>query len=182
MHPYIILLRGINVGGRNKLAMKELVLAVEAIGGTQVTTYIQSGNAVAFFKGANCTQIANDLQARLRDQHGLDVGILVFEQADFEAMSANNPFPEADSEPKTLHLFFMASPPPSPDLGGAQALQAGSERHALDDRVFYLHAPEGVGRSKLASKVERLMGVPTTARNWNTVKQLLDIAQSLRRP
>ena len=76
---------------------------------------------------------------------------------------------------KELHLYFLVSRPKKPDLDRLDAVKARSERFALKDTVFYLYAPDGIGRSKLAAAVERSLGVAATARNWNTVEKLLEM-------
>ncbi|HUF90702.1 MAG TPA: DUF1697 domain-containing protein, partial [Gemmatimonadota bacterium] len=97
-----------------------------------------------------------------------------------EAIEAN-PFPEADAEPRSLHLFFLAEPPPSPDLESLAEVAVASERFHLERDVFYLHAPEGFGRSKLAARVERYLGVAATARNWRTVRKLQEMVEEASR-
>ncbi len=79
---------------------------------------------------------------------------------------ASNPFPHAADDPKTLHLYFLSELPPSPDLDAITGIQADSESFSLPGKVFYLHAPDGIGCSKLAGKVEKLIVVDATARNW----------------
>jgi uncharacterized protein (DUF1697 family) len=76
-------------------------------------------------------------------------------------------------EGKSLHFFFLASTPAKPDLDALAKLKSSSEEFKLGKNVFYLHAPDGIGRSKLAAKVEKALGVPATARNWNTVSKLM---------
>jgi uncharacterized protein (DUF1697 family) len=88
-----------------------------------------------------------------------------------------NPFPEAESEPKTLHLNFLASIPKNPDLDALESIKSDRERFALKDRVFYLHAPDGIGRSKLAANTEKLLGVAITGRNWRTVCKVMTMAK-----
>ena len=93
-----------------------------------------------------------------------------------------NPFPEAASTPKALHLFFLAGAP----VDGAEARLAevatAGERFALRDDVLYLHAPDGIGRSKLAASAERRLGVAATARNWRSVTAVLELADRDDRP
>ncbi len=84
--------------------------------------------------------------------------------------------PEAVIDPSSLHLEFLASPPKSPDLKKLASLRKESERFHLTQGVFYLHAPEGVGRSKLAASSEKLLGVPMTDRNWRTVCKVMEMA------
>jgi uncharacterized protein (DUF1697 family) len=88
-----------------------------------------------------------------------------------------NPFPEAESEPKTLHVYFLASSPECPDLDALEGIKGERERFVLKDEIFYLHAPDRVGRSKLAANAEKLLGVPATARNWRTVRKVMAMAK-----
>jgi uncharacterized protein (DUF1697 family) len=90
---------------------------------------------------------------------------------------AKNPFPEAETDPASLHLGFLASTPKNPDLKKLDSLRKESERFYLIDNVFYLHVPEGVGRSKLAASIEKLLGVPMTDRNWRTVCKIKELAE-----
>ena len=91
-------------------------------------------------------------------------------------MVRSNPFPEAESEPKTLHLYFLFSPPERPDLDALERIKGDRERFVLSEGVFYLHAPDGIGRSRLAANAEKLLGVPATARNWRTIRKVMDMA------
>ena len=91
---------------------------------------------------------------------------------------AANPFPAAAAEPKSLHLYFLAQPPAA-DLVALNALKASGEAFAIVDKVFYLHTPNGFGRSKLAAGAEKRLGVQITARNWRTANKVLELAQEL---
>ena len=88
----------------------------------------------------------------------------------------SNPFPEAESEPKALHLYFLDAIPEDPDFDTLASIKSNRERFALKDGVFYMHAPEGIGRSKLAANAEKLLGVSATARNWRTVSKIMAMA------
>jgi uncharacterized protein (DUF1697 family) len=81
-----------------------------------------------------------------------------------------------------LHLSFLASVPENPDLTTMKNLKKENERFALEGRVFYMHAPEGLGRSKLAANIEKLIGVPATSRNWRTVTSIMELARSSGSP
>jgi len=93
-----------------------------------------------------------------------------------ESAVSGNPFPEVVENPQSLHLFFLAERLKKPDLKPLEALKTKTERFELRGTVFYLHTPDGFGRSKLAARAERLLGVETTARNWRTVTTLLEMA------
>lgn len=177
MNTYVALLRGINVGGRNKLPMRELTPLLAGLGLQNVKTYIQSGNVVFQSAEADLAQLAQAITDAIRQQHGFAPYVLILEQAAFAAAAAANPFPEGEREPKSLHLFFMDGRPRADDVAALERVKAPNERYALLDRVFYLHAPDGIGRSKLAEAVGKGWGVNITARNWRTVSEVLAMAQ-----
>ena len=176
MKTYIALFRGINVGGNNVLPMKDLVALLENLGSQNVKTYIQSGNAVFQNKEENASLLSNRIRAAIKKSHGFEPQVLLLKPEEIERAVESNPFPEAESEPKTLHLHFLASMPKNPDLGALESIKSDRERFALKDGVFYLHAPDGIGRSKLAANTEKVLGVATTGRNWRTVRKVLAMA------
>jgi uncharacterized protein (DUF1697 family) len=176
MNTYIALFRGINVGGRNTLPMKDLVLIFETLGASNVRTYIQSGNVI--FQGAaqGISTLSQKIGLEIRNQYKFEPHMLVIGISEIETALKNNPFQEAESAPSSLHLGFLAFPPKNPDLKKLESLRKDSERFHLIDTIFYLHAPEGIGRSKLAASSEKLLGTPMTDRNWKTVCKLKEIA------
>ena len=179
MKTCIALFRGINVGGKNLLPMKDLVRILEGLGLRDVRTYIQSGNVV-FAAGTDIGPgLAAAIGAAVETAFGFMPAVLLLTLPELEAAIAENPFPEAVTDPKTLHVNFLAAAPGAPDLDGLEALRTDSERFDLTDRRFYLHAPDGIGRSKLAARAERLLGVPMTGRNWRTVCKLRELAARL---
>ncbi len=175
MNTWIALLRGINVGGSNILPMKDLVATLERLGLANVKTYIQSGNAVFQSPETKSSALAEQITAAIFKKHDLKPRVLVLSRKELEQAATNNPFPEAETEPKTLHLFFLAEPPRDPDLKALNTIKSDSERFVLDKKIFYLHAPEGIGRSKLATQAEKHIGVETTARNWRSVVKILEM-------
>jgi uncharacterized protein (DUF1697 family) len=176
MRTYIALFRGINVGGKNKLPMKDLAATLENVGCQDVATYIQSGNAVFRSEEQDAALLSDGIMATIGERHGFEPLVLVLGSEEMEKVVRSNPFPEAESEPRTLHAYFLASPPERPDLDALDGMKGDRERYVFGDGVFYLHAPDGIGRSRLAANAEKLLGVPTTARNWRTVRKVMDIA------
>lgn len=174
MTAFAALFRGINVGGHNILPMKELRALLAGLGYQSVQTYIQSGNAMFEAEG-DADEIAKAIRQGVAAASGFSPEVLVMGRRSLEQAAASNPFPEAEMEPKTLHLYFLAEDAAAADLAGMEAKKTDSERYVLKGRVFYLHAPDGIGRSKLAASVEKHLGVRTTARNWNTVQRLLKL-------
>jgi len=106
---------------------------------------------------------------------GFSPKILVLSVKQFESVVKSIPFKEAQVNPKSVHVYFLAHPPQNPDLAKLNLLKAPSERFKITDQAFFLLAPEGIGRSKLAVQAEKILGVPATARNWNTVSALHDM-------
>jgi uncharacterized protein (DUF1697 family) len=182
MHTYIALLRGINVGGKSALPMKELIAIFERLGVSNVKTYLQSGNVVFQSGSKDISSFSKKLGTAIRERCGFEPQILLIGLAEFEKAIANNPFPAAESEPRSLHLGFLASAPKNPDLKKIESLKKDSEQFCLIGKIFYLYAPEGVGRSKLAASSEKLLGVPMSDRNWNTVCKLKEIATLMALP
>ena len=177
MKTYIALFRGINVGGHNVLPMKDLVTLLENIGAQNVKTYVQSGNAVFQSKETSAPMLSNTISATIKEDHGFEPQVLLLELEEMQKTVGSNPFPEAESEPKTLHLHFLASVPKDPDFDALESIKTDRERFVLKDSVLYLHAPDGIGRSKLAANAEKILGVSMTARNWRTVCKIMAMAK-----
>ena len=180
MNTYIALLRGINVGGRNILPMKALAALLEALGCQNVKTYIQSGNVVFQSEEEDTARLASAISAAVTEHYGFEPHVLLLALEELEKAMTLNPFPEAEAEPKTLHLNFLAATPPNPDLEALATLKKENEGFQLIGNVFYLYAPDGIGRSKLAANAERLLGVAMTGRNWRTVSKVMEMAQAYR--
>jgi uncharacterized protein (DUF1697 family) len=165
MKKYVILFRGINVSGKNLLPMKALTSLLEAHGYQQVKTYIQSGNVVLLSEHKPGDDLVN-----LVEQHfGFVAPILVLTQDEFNMISQNNPYSEAEG--KFCHFYFCEQAPKL-DTEKLHKLIAESEEYQLIDKVFYLHAPDGIGRSKLVANIEKCLGVIATGRNLNTINKL----------
>jgi len=179
MNTFIALLRGINVGGHNKLPMKELIALLESGGLANVKTYIQSGNVVFQTPRNDRAELGAEVSKAIAQSHGFRPQVMLLSLGDLETAVSQNPYPAATQEPKTLHFYFLETTPPSPDLTKLEALKTESEQFALIDTVFYLHAPDGIGRSKLAAAVEKALGVATTARNWRTVSKVMEMGTAV---
>jgi len=173
---YVALLRGINVGGKSLLSMKEVVAALTEIGLKHVRTYLQSGNVVFAADQSDPSALSEQIRAALEERAGVAPSVLILRRTDLSRAVELCPFPEANDNPRSVHVFFLDREPPEPDLASIRATAAESERHRLVERFFYLSAPDGFGRSKLAAKTEKLLGVPATARNWRSVRAILELA------
>lgn len=186
MHTWIALLRGINVGGANRLPMAGLRDRLSELGFEDVETYIASGNVVFGASGDpadadHAETLADRIAATIETHHGFRPRVIVLSAAEFRNAMEANPYPEGEPEPKTLHLYFLAEQPADLDPAALDGMTSPTERWELGDHVLYLHAPDGIGRSKLAARVESLLGVPATARNWRTVTRVWEMVAA-RKP
>ncbi len=172
MPAWVILLRGINVGGKHRLSMADLKSYLLAIGVKQVETYIQSGNAIVETDAKLAKALPQLLAEQIELHHGFRPMVLAISQSKFRKAISNNPFAQATENPKSLHFFFLTAPSKTIRQEMLNELCSTTEQYLFADDVFYLYAPDGIGRSKLAEKVDKILGVPTTARNLKTVTQL----------
>jgi len=175
MQTYIALFRAINVLGNNLLPMKDLKSILEKLGVEEIKTYIQSGNVVFNYTGSDITDLSKKITAAIKRNHGFEPNVIFLKQKDIEKTISSNPFPEGDLAPQTLHAFFLESKPENPNLKKMDEIKTKTERYMLIDKVFYLHTPDGFGRSKLGAQTEKLLGVSATARNWRTVNKILEM-------
>lgn len=178
MSMWIVLFRGVNVGGKNILPMNELVRDLQSLNLENIKTYIQSGNAVFRSSRKVSATLSAKIATRIENRHGFRPHVLILSADQLDHAIESNPFAEAEAKPKTLHLFFLASAPAAPDIESLAKAKLPSERFHLTDHVFYLHAPDGIGRSKLAANAEKFLGVAVTARNWRTVQKLREMAKA----
>lgn len=170
MNRFVALFRGINVGGRHLLKMQELARLLEVLGCREVKTYIQSGNVTFTSRRADPAALAKQISDSVMQARGFAPKVWLLDADQWREAIDNNPFPT--DEGKALHFFFLEEEPVAADLDGLAALKADSESFRLVGTVFYLHAPEGIGRSRLVEKLGKFIRVPMTARNWNTVARL----------
>ncbi len=178
MATWIALFRGINVGGHGRLPMKELVAILEELGLSDVKTYIQSGNVVFRSRASNAGRLADRIARAVESSRGFRPQVVLLTADALRHAADASPFPKGEAAMKTVHLCFLAEPSTAPDFATMDRVKSATEEYALIDDVFYLHAPDGIARSKLAAQVERCLGVPTTSRNWRTVERVLALAET----
>ncbi|MFD9796194.1 DUF1697 domain-containing protein [Streptomyces sp. NPDC059070] len=175
---YAALLRGINVGGAKKVPMAELRTLLTDLGHGAVRTHLNSGNAVFASESDDPDALAADLERAIEAHFGFSVACMVRDGAYLRAVADACPFPADELEGKQLHATFFSAPVTAARFAGIGAEGFLPEEFRLGDRVLYLYAPDGLGRSKLAEALSRpavLKGVDATSRNWNTVKALVEL-------
>ena len=174
MGKLILLVRGVNVGGV-KLPMAEFRQMLVEMGLTSVQTYIQSGNAV--FDDPGEMDLGQRIGEALRGKFGLTPALFLLTAAEFDRVVAECPYAAHGAEAGTrVHVFFLEAPAML-DRAALEAL-ATTEEFSLTPRAFYLHAPEGVGRSVLVEKLGQHLKAVTTARNWNTMLRLQEMLRA----
>jgi len=171
---YIALLRGINVGGRKPVAMGDLRDLLTRAGLAEVQSLLQSGNLVFRSASHTAAQLEALLESRVAAQLALDTRFFVRSAAEWAAIVRRNPFPdEADRDPGHLVVMLFKQKPRAGDVKTLQAGIRGREVIRAGGPHAYIVFPDGQGRSKLTNAlIERTLGTPGTARNWNTVLKL----------
>lgn len=174
MSGLVALFSGINVGGNRIVKMAELKAFFEELGFTGVATYIQSGNVVFRAEG-DVAGLAARLEQAFEAQWGFRSRIMVRDGAWVERLVAENPYPEIAGDHTKLHAYALERAPTAEEVAALSVRCPGPERFVVKDDVLYLHAPEGLGKSKFAEILPRALKVPGTARNWRTVLTLLEM-------
>jgi uncharacterized protein (DUF1697 family) len=185
MATHIALLRGINVGGRNKVAMADLRDVVAGLGHTDVATYIQSGNAVFTSDEADNATLGTALEEAIAARLGVKPSVIVLSRGELARVVRDNPY-AGEPNPKMVHAVFFRGPVPP---GTAEAIEAGQQRAAergssrdsaqVVGTTLFVHTPDGFGRSELALYLLGRSASPCaagTARNWSTVTKLLALS------
>ena len=173
---YIVLFRG--VGGKTQLPVQPLREALSDAGFEKVATYINSGNALvqsALPRHDVLSQIADVCES----QFGFRKEIFALTSTQWAELIENNPFPQALATPTYLHAAVLADEPDGEKLEKLMSYAVEGENVSVVNRVAYLYTPHGFGTSKLAAKFDKSIGVSNTARNWNSVLKLMQLANSM---
>jgi uncharacterized protein (DUF1697 family) len=184
---HVALLRGINVGGRNKVGMADLREVVASLGHTGVTTYIQSGNVLFSTADTDSVKLAAAMEAAVADRFGIAVSIVVLSRDELCRVLDDNPYRD-EPDPRRVHVIFLSAEPPRDMLDRmaaaqrAAAAKGGRDAVTAVGRALFLHTPDGFGTSELAkalSAVGGRGGVTATARNWATSTKLLALCDGV---
>ena len=178
MAVVIGLLRGINVGGHNKISMEELRSICGSLGLRTPQTYIQSGNVVFGAAARDIAKLPDRIESAIEKRFGFRPKVFLRSASDLRKIVARSPFAKRpDFNPAKLAVFFLADSPPEEVRRNLLAIKVGPEELQSDGRELYIYFPDGMGRSKLPPVLDRTMKIPATARNWNTVGKLLEMAE-----
>ncbi|TQK51195.1 uncharacterized protein (DUF1697 family) [Streptomyces sp. SLBN-118] len=177
---YAALLRGINVGGHRKVPMPELRELLTELGHGDVATYLQSGNAVFNSASDDEKALTTALERAIHRRFGFAVDCVVRSGPYLRAVADDCPFPADRLEARQLHVTYFSEPVGPERLASIHAEAYLPEEFRLGDRVLYLYAPNGLGRSKLAEALGRpslFKDIVATTRNWNTVVKLVELTR-----
>jgi uncharacterized protein (DUF1697 family) len=183
MPTHVALLRGINLGGHNKVAMADLRKVVTSLGHADVTTYIQSGNVVFSTSQTDTAALAAALEQSIATALGVKARVVVLSREELAQVARDNPYSD-EPNPKCVHAVFLSGEPGAEVADRVataqhQVIQQGSRDTAqVIGRTIFLHTPDGYGRSDLAAALVKLGqrktdDVAGTARNWATVTKLI---------
>ena len=172
---FVALFSGINVGGNRIVKMAELRGFFEDLGFTGVASYVQSGNVVFRAGKGDAAALAKQLEAAFETRWGFHSRIMVRDAGWFERLVQENPYPEIAGNPTKLHATALEREPTAAEIGSLAEKCTGPERFEVKRDVLYLHAPDGLGRSKFAALIPRTLKVPGTMRNWRSVLALLEM-------
>jgi uncharacterized protein (DUF1697 family) len=176
LNTYVALLRGINVGGKNKIAMKALHSSFVALGHGEVTTYIQSGNVVFRSASKQASKLGPAIEDEISKTFGLRIGVLVRTPSDFDGVIEGNPFLDPGRDTSKLLVMFLDEAPRAGAIADLDPQRSPPDEFVVRGREIYAYCPNGFGRSKLSiDYFERRLKTRATARNWNTVVKLADL-------
>src|ERR671937_1667719 len=176
MPKHIVLLRGINLGSRNRIAMPALREALEEAGFGEVKTHLQSGNIVLESR-AKRESVARTCEQVIEERFGLKIPVVVRTRAELAQVVKRNPLAEVATEPKRYQVSFLSARLPAEVVRELEGVAAPDERVVAIGREVYAWHPRTVARSKLWAKMAgKSLGVTATARNWSTVEALLELA------
>lgn len=175
---FVALLRGINVGGKNSLPMKDLAAMFVKAGCTGVTTYIQSGNVVFQAEKALAFKLPELISKAIQKGFDMEIPVLVRSAAELGAVTKGNPFLKSKAGLEALHVAFLSSAPSQAALHSLDPKRSPGDEFRVLDREIYLHCPNGFGRTKLTNQYfDSKLSVTSTIRNWKTVLKLLEMTQ-----
>jgi uncharacterized protein (DUF1697 family) len=178
MARLVVLLRGINIGSRNRISMPELREALEDTGYDDVRTYLQSGNVV-LTSTASAKKVARNCERLIADRFGLEIAVVARTHSELAKVVERNPLKRVAKDPKRYQVSFLETKAAAKVVRELEDVAADQEEVVSIGREIYAWHPARVARSKLWAKLAgKNLGVTATARNWTTVEKLLELADA----
>jgi uncharacterized protein (DUF1697 family) len=173
---HVALLRGVNLAGKNRLAMKDLGAMFDAAGCTDVVTYIQSGNVVFRASNACAARVPAAVAKAIADRLGFRAPVVMRTASELRSVLRGNPFLEAGAAEDELHVMFLADRPSPARVATLDPKRSPPDEFVVRGRDVYLRCPNGMGRSKLSNQYfDSKLGTTSTIRNWRTVLKLVEM-------
>ncbi len=173
---YVALMRGINVGGKNKLPMSELRTIFEELRCESVRTYIQSGNVVFAADARLAKVVAEQVSNRIADMFSISVPVIVRSAAEYKRAVRTHPLATPDMPDSTVHVMFLADKPKAAQVRSLDADRSPGDSFKVVGKEIYLLSPNGAARSKLTNAYfDRSLNTISTTRNWRTCQKLLEM-------
>lgn len=178
MSLHIALLRGINVGGRNKLPMKDLAALFGEAGCNDVRTYIQSGNVVFEATPTLARRIPGIITASIGELFGLEIPVVTRSAHELAAIVSANPYVRDGVEEKQLHTAFLVDRPSATSIAALDPQRSPPDEFVVHNAEIYLRCPNGMARTKLTNAYfDAKLGTTSTVRNWRTTLALLEMTR-----
>jgi uncharacterized protein (DUF1697 family) len=173
------LLRGINVAGKNRLPMKDLVGFFTRTGCTDATAYIQSGNIIFRAPPKLISRVSSSIEKAIREEFGYAVPVILRSAEEMSQVVKRNPFLRAGADEASLYVAFLADSPSAARIASLDPDRSPPDELAVIGRDVYLRLPNGAGRTKLTNDyLDRTLATTSTVRNWRTVLKLVDMSKT----
>jgi uncharacterized protein (DUF1697 family) len=171
---YVVLLRAVNVGGRNRVPMAAFRALLTGLGHENVSTFIQSGNGLFSSDRDDMRALEGEIEAAIAGETGVQTTAFIRSGTEMASLVERNPFGEVSG----LHVSFLSDDPAGERVAALDPAQFEPDAFRLGPRAMYLVYPNGTAGSILTNAViERRLGVRATARNWNTVTRLMELSR-----
>lgn len=173
MNNYVVLLRGVNVGGHNKLPMAYLRTILTQNGYANVSTYIQSGN-ILLTSDKELQYISMHIKELINKEFGYNIPVLTLSVSELKSCVKNNPFLNSVEDIKFLHITFLDNVPETTTLDALNINTYNNDEFKIKGRFVYLHTPDGFSKTKFSNtQFEKQLSTTATTRNWRTVTKLV---------
>jgi uncharacterized protein (DUF1697 family) len=174
---HVALLRGINVGGKNKLPMAELSAMFVKAGCAAVRTYIQSGNVIYDAPPRLATAVPGKVEAAIAERFGYRIPVVTRTAADLAAVLAGNPFLARGADPEGLYVVFLAAAPAASRVAALDPNRSPPDELVVCGRDIYFSCPNGIARTRISNAyLDATLATTSTARNWRTVQKLAELS------
>jgi uncharacterized protein (DUF1697 family) len=181
MSVIISMLRGVNVGGHNKIRMDQLRAVYESLGFRDSQTFIQSGNVVCRVDKRDLATAGARIEKGIERSFGFRPSVIVRTAPELREVIVRNPFARRSGiDASRLLVAFLASSPAADALDKVLKIKCAPQELRVSGRELFIYFPNGMARPTLSmATVERTLQISSTGRNWNTVRKLLELAEGL---